>query len=89
MHPVAQAKGLVKSTEAQQADILHFQRRTLDALVRVEEDERARLKCALNSASNLGGRTYTDAGAVGPLDVTACCEGSTTGGSFHLEGRSS
>jgi hypothetical protein len=47
-HPGAQAKGLVKSTEAQQADILHFQRRTLDALVRMEEDERARLKCPPN-----------------------------------------
>ena len=87
---LAQAKGLVKSTEAQQADILHFQRRTLDALVRVEEDERARLKCALNLQCTLAGRTYTDAGAAGPLVFIACCVWRTpTGGRVLCKGRCS
>jgi hypothetical protein len=39
-----QVKGLIKSTEAQQAEIMQFQRRTLDMLARLEDEERDKLK---------------------------------------------
>ena len=44
--PVAQAKGLIRATEAQQTEIAMYQRRTLDGLERFEEEERGRLRCA-------------------------------------------
>jgi hypothetical protein len=43
--PPAQAKGLIRATEAQQSEIAMFQRRTLDALERMEDQERDRLRC--------------------------------------------
>lgn len=39
-----QVKGLVKSTEAQEAEITQFQNRTLDMLIRLEDDEREKLR---------------------------------------------
>lgn len=41
-----QVKGLLKSTEEQQAEIARFQRNTLDMLEKLEQDEREMLRCA-------------------------------------------
>ena len=42
-----QVKGLIKSTEAQQEEILQFQRCTLDMLARLVDEEKDKLKCGL------------------------------------------
>ena len=43
-----QVKGLVRSTEAQEAEITQFQNRTLDMLIRLEDDEREKLRWELH-----------------------------------------
>jgi hypothetical protein len=67
--PVAQARGLIRATEAQQSEIATFQRRTLDALERLEDQERDRLRCA--PATSGQPLPLAALCSVGPVGVTA------------------
>jgi hypothetical protein len=45
VHRVVQVKGLIRSTESQQEEIVQFQHRPLDMLKRLEGEERDKLRC--------------------------------------------